>query len=92
MKKKYESGIFCKDIKCERHGVLEGYTGAAYLKKKAVHCKECSAWQFFTWLKDRDYRIVLTVPEISSKELAARLKGIDPVKVKDLTEDEILCL
>jgi hypothetical protein len=32
------------------------------------------------------------MPEISSKELAARIKGIDVVRVEDLTEDEILTL
>jgi hypothetical protein len=32
------------------------------------------------------------VDEISARELAARLKGIDPVTVKDLTDDEILCI
>ena len=92
MKKKYESGTFCKDIKCERHTPLGAYQGEEYLAKKAVHCKECYAWMFFQWLKERNYRTILTVPEMSSKELAARLKGIDPVKVENLTEDEILSL
>ena len=34
----------------------------------------------------------MAVPEMSSKELVARIKGIDPVRVENLTEDEILCL
>ncbi len=34
----------------------------------------------------------MTMPEISSKQLAAMIKGIDIVRVEDLTEDEILCL
>jgi len=29
---------------------------------------------------------------MSSKELAARLRGLDIVRVEDLTEDEIMCL
>jgi len=29
---------------------------------------------------------------MSAKELAAHIKGIDPVRVEDLTLDEILCL
>ncbi len=93
MSKKYQSGTFCKDIKCERHKPLESLEGEGYLKQKSVHCKDCYAWMFFDWLKDRNWRIVLTtIPEMSSKELAARIKGIDIVRVKDLTDDEILCL
>ncbi|MBN2159171.1 MAG: hypothetical protein JW807_07230 [Spirochaetes bacterium] len=92
MQKRYESGTFCKSIQCERHAPLEGLKGEAYLQKKAVHCKDCYAWKFLNWMKDNGWRIVLTVPEISSKELAARIKGIDIVRVEDLTEDEILTL
>ena len=33
-----------------------------------------------------------TQPEISNRQLAAMIKGIDPVRVEDLTEDEIMCL
>jgi len=92
MIKKYQSGTFCMDIKCEKHKPLEAFDGDEYMKQKAVHCRECYAWMFLGWLKDRNWRIVLTAPEMSSRELAARIKGIDPVRVNDLTEDEILCL
>jgi len=93
MSKRYQSGTFCKDIKCEQHKALEGFEGDEYLKQKAVHCKDCYAWKFLGWLHDRQWRIVLTtIPEMSSRELAARIKGIDIVRVKDLTDDEILCL
>ena len=90
--KKYKSGAFCIDIECPRHKDLESLEGEAYLEKKRVHCKECYAWQFLIWLEKHEYRIVLTMPEISAKELSARLKGIDPVRVEDLTIDEILTL
>ena len=92
MQKKYESGTFCKSIQCERHASLEKLAGDAYLKKKAKHCKDCYAWKFLDWTKEKGWRIVLTMPEISSKELAAHIKGIDIVRVEDLTDDEILCL
>lgn len=92
MQKKYESGMFCKSIKCERHAPLEGKTGEEYFREKAVHCADCYAWKFLNWTRDNGWRIVLTMPEISSKELAARIKGIDVVRVEDLTEDEILTL
>jgi len=92
MQKKYESGTFCRSIQCERHAPLETLTGEAYLEKKAVHCKDCYAWKFLNWTKDKGWRIIYTMPEISSKELAARIKGIDIVRVEDLTEDEILTL
>lgn len=92
MGKKYQSGTFCKDVGCERHAPLEAYTGDEYLRRKADHCRECYAWMFLNWLKDRNWRIVMTAPEMSSKELVARIKGIDPVRVENLTEDEILCL
>jgi hypothetical protein len=90
--KKYQSGTFCRDIACPRHKALESYEGDVYLTEKAVHCKDCYAWMFLNWLKDRNWRIVLTAPEMSSKELVARIKGVDPVRVEDLTDDEILCL
>lgn len=90
--RKYVSGQFCIDIKCPYHVALDGLKGDAYMKKKAVQCKACPAWQFYLWLKDHRYRIVMTVPEMSARELAAHIKGVDPVKVEDLTLDEILCL
>jgi len=92
MHKKYESGTFCRSINCPQHAPLEGLSGDAYLEKKAMHCKECYAWKFLNWTKDNGWRIVMTMPEISSKQLAAMIKGIDIVRVEDLTEDEILCL
>ncbi len=92
MKKKYKPGTFCMDIQCPRHQELEALEGEAYLAKKRVHCKECLAWKFFLWLEEKDYRILSSLDEISAKELAARIKGIDPVTVEHLTEDEILCL
>lgn len=92
MSHRYQSGAFCVDTGCERHKALEAYTGEEYLARKAEHCKDCSAWKFFIWLKDRNWRIVLAAPQMSSKELVARIKGMDPVRVEDLTEDEILCL
>lgn len=84
--------MFCRGISCARHVPLEELKGNEYLEKKAEHCKDCNAWVFLNWLKDNGYRIVKTVPEISSKELAARIKGMDVVHVEDLTEDEILSL
>lgn len=90
--KEYISGTFCIDIKCTHHKALEQYSGDEYFKQKALLCADCYAWKFFTWLRDHKYRIVQTLPEISARELAARIKGIDPVRVEDLTEDEILCL
>jgi len=90
--KRYISGTYCIDIACPRHKEIESLEGDAYRKKKEVSCRDCLAWQFFLWLDKHDYRVVLTKPEFSAKELSARLKGIDPVRVEDLTIDEILTL
>jgi hypothetical protein len=49
-------------------------------------------WRFFSWMKDNKWRIVRAQPELSNKQLAAMIKGIDPVRVEDLTNDKILCL
>jgi hypothetical protein len=92
MAKEYVSGTFCKDITCAHHKALDSLKGKDYMTKKAELCADCYAWQFLLWLKEHKYRVVSTLPQISAKELAARLKGIDPVKVEHLTEDEILCL
>jgi len=92
MEKEYQIGTFCKDIKCRKHKALEGLSGNAYLRKKNVHCADCEAWKFFNWLKEKKFRIVHSLPQMSSKELAARLRGLDIVRVEDLTEDEIMCL
>jgi hypothetical protein len=92
MAEKYKSGTFCVDIQCPKHKDLESLEGDAYLGNKRTHCKECTAWEFFLWLDKHGYRIVRTFDEISAKELAARIKGIDPVTVENLTIDEILCL
>lgn len=89
---KYRSGTYCTDIACPRHKELESFEAEAYLEKKKALCKDCLAWKFFLWLDKHDYRIILTRSEISAKELSARLKGIDPVRVEDLTIDEILTL
>jgi hypothetical protein len=92
MSKEYISGTFCIDIKCPKHKALKGLEGKAYIEKKQAHCKDCYAWLFFTWTKNKNFRIVQTLPEMSNKQLAAYIKGIDPVRVEDLTEYEILCL
>lgn len=92
MNKEYVSGTFCIDIKCPQHSALEGLTGSDYMQKKNLHCKDCFAWRFFIWTKKNKWRIVQAQQEISNKQLAAMIKGIDPVRVEDLTEDEILCL
>lgn len=92
MTKKYTSGTFCIDIQCPKHKDLESVEGDAYSEKKRIHCHNCNAWEFFLWLDKHGYRIIKTFDEISAKKLAARIKGIDPVTVEDLTIDEILCL
>jgi len=92
MSKEYVSGTFCIDIKCPKHKELEKLKGKAYMTKKKKHCKDCYAWIFFNWVKDNKWRIVHTWPEVSNKQLAAMIKGIDPVRVEDLTEEEIMCL
>jgi len=92
MADKYKSGTFCIDIQCPKHKDLESLAGDAYVEKKRTHCEDCMAWRFFIWLDKHGYRIIKTFDEMSGKELAARLKGIDPVTVEHLTIDEILCL
>ena len=88
----YKSGTFCVDIQCPKHKDLESLEGDAYVEKKRTNCKECNAWEFFLWLDNHGYRIVKIIHEMPDKELAARIKGIDPATVDDLTIEEILCL
>ncbi len=57
-----------------RHEPLEGLEGDAYLNKKAEHCKECYAWMFFSWLKDRNYDRD-DHAQMASRELVARIRG-----------------
>ena len=90
--KPYISGTFCREINCAHHTALENLVGKEYIEKKTIYCKDCYAWQFYNWLKDNNWRVIKTVPEMSAKELAAHIKGIDPAKVEDFTTDEILCL
>jgi hypothetical protein len=92
VEKRYVSGTFCRSIECAHHKALENFTENEYIQKKTVYCKDCYAWQFYSWLKDNNWRVVRTTPEMPAKELAAHIKGIDPLKVEDLTMDEILCL
>jgi len=89
---KYVSGQYCIDICCPVHEKLKGLEGDEYVNKKNELCTDCATWKFYTWLRDNNWRIVKTVPEMSAKSLAAAIKGIDPVRVEDLTMDEILCL
>lgn len=91
MSQEYRSGTFCIDIQCAKHKILDGLDGIAYVEKKREHCKDCCAWIFFNWLKDNKWHIVHNA-ELSTKQLAAMIKGIDPRQVDDLTEEEILCL
>lgn len=80
------------DMGCERHRPLDAYKGDEHLENKAWHYKQCYAWISLNWLKERRYRIVPTLPEISSREPAARIKGDAPVRVERLTDDEIISL
>jgi len=90
--KEYASGTFCKSIQCEKHKSLENLPREEYLLRKSSLCGDCFAWKLFTWLGEKEYRILKTEPRLSARELAARIRGIDPMFVNDLTEDEILCL
>ena len=92
MTEKYRPGTFCIDIQCPKHKELEPLKGEAYLEQKKKLCRDCLAWRFFQWLDEHDFRVIKTFDEIPAKELAARLKGIDPVKVEHLSIEEILCL
>lgn len=80
------------DMGRERHKPLDAYEGDEHLEKKVWHCKQCYAWISLNWLKERRYRIVLTLPETSSREPAARIKEVAPVRVERLADDEIISL
>jgi len=88
----YKSGSYCKDIQCIRHIQLEKYQGGEYLKMKSEKCASCHAWLFLNWLGRHNWNITVSSKDESSKALAARLKGIDPSMVSDLSEEDILCL
>ncbi len=92
MTERYEPGTFCTDINCSKHKELESLEGDAYLEQKKKHCEDCSAWKFFLWLGEKNFRVIKIFDEIPAKELAARLKGLDPVRVEHLSIEEILCL
>ncbi|NLA12242.1 MAG: hypothetical protein GX883_08970 [Firmicutes bacterium] len=92
MDEKYSPGSFCREINCPEHEALESLEEEAYLEKKKNHCQDCTAWRFFLWLEQRNFRVIRTIDEVPAKELAARLKGIDPSTVEHLTIEEILCL
>ncbi len=90
--KKYAPGQFCVAIECPRHKALEGLNGESYLKKKREHCKECCAWKFFIWMQAHNWKIIQTAPELTARELAAHIRGINKDLANDLTIDEILSL
>ncbi|MBN1533157.1 MAG: hypothetical protein JXA20_10880 [Spirochaetes bacterium] len=92
MSKQYQSGIFCRTVQCERHAFLENKSGEDYLRAKREHCRDCNAWMFFSWLNDNSWQILHRSPEMSPKELAARLRGMDPAAAADLTLEDILSL
>jgi len=89
---RYTSGTFCLSIDCAHHKPLEQFSDDEYLEKKALFCKDCYAWKFYLWLKDKNWKVVRTIPEMSIQEIAAHLRGIDPSVAKDLDIDEILSL
>ncbi len=78
------------DMGRERHKPLDAYEGNEHLEKKAWHCKQCYAWISLNWLRERRYRIVLTLPETSSREPAAMIKEVAPVRVERQTDDDTL--
>jgi len=84
--------MFCKDTDCPRHGLLEQFSGEEYLAKKAEHCRDCHAWKFLNWLRENNWRILLPIADMSEREIAARLKGVDVANIEHLTTDEIMSL
>ena len=90
--KKYRSGTFCIDIACPHHKVLEPLDNEAYLARRRSTAEIVTHGSSIIWLEKHNYRVILPLSEISAKELSARLKGIDPLQVEDLTIDEILTL
>jgi hypothetical protein len=43
-------------------------------------------------MQDHNWKIIQTAPELTAKELAAHIRGINKDLAKDLTIDEILSL
>jgi hypothetical protein len=88
----YQSGVFCRNIRCAQHAVLEMDSGEEYLRVKKEHCRDCNAWVFLNWLNDNQWRIVQKRPDASPTELAARIRGMDPASADELTVEDILSL
>jgi hypothetical protein len=92
MQKKYEPGMFCSSIHCERHAPPGKPQRRRVSEEKSSTLQGLLVWKFLIWTKDKGWRKVMTMPEISSRELAACIKGIDIVPMEDLSEDNILTL
>ena len=78
MEKEYQIGTFCKDIKCRKLSRPRGLSGNAI--SGSVHCKIVKPKFSIGQRKAIPYCSFL--PQMSSKELAARLRGLDVVQVE----------
>ena len=92
MTREYTSGDFCINIACAHHSALDGLKDEEYFNKKKSYCKDCYAWRFYQYLLKNQWKILKVMPDMSTKELAARIKGISPDEAENLTVDEILSL
>ncbi len=82
----YQSGTYCNEIRCEHVGVLMSLGGEEYFSEKQRLCGNCTAWNFFTWLKSKNFAITRNITPETPRA------GFKDLKAEDYTEEELIRL
>ncbi len=67
----YQPGSYCNDINCVNLKALVLLGAAEYLTEKNELCRDCSAWNFYLWLKAKHWSITATGRATASPGMAA---------------------
>jgi len=53
----YQPGTYCNDINCINLNALTSLGAAEYMVEKYKLCRNCSAWNFYVWLRSKNWTI-----------------------------------
>ncbi len=85
----YQSGTYCSEIRCERMRPLVPLKGKEYLTMKNLNCHDCTAWNFFTWLGEKEFTIN---KKADADAEGFRCPGFGKMDAAEFTEEELISI
>lgn len=81
----YQSGTYCAEVKCSNYTPLVNLRIEEYFQEKNTLCRDCTAWNFYGWLRAKEWQI--SKPALQA--LPVQLPGFDPAGAMTLSDEEM---